>query len=251
MVVGLLGFVGVLVLMALAPRARGVEAGGLPEEPDADRRRAPALSPGEPAVPDRPGPGRPGRRRSPIKAMLDAFVIPDLLELHDPTSPEAARGPPGGSGCPAWPARATRTRWPAVRPGDQLPGQHRRHRRRAGRPVRAGPGRDLRAEIEAADGLGFTAASPSGWSATAGTGEPGPLELRDRARARRRRGLPRRSPADRWRGDAGSDWAEAAWRSTLYNHALAARTPPRPASPRTAGPPRWGPPAATPTGSTS
>src|SRR5437763_11362033 len=23
-----------------------------------------------------------------------------------------------------------------------------------------------------------------------------------------------------WRGDAGSSWAEASWRSTLYNHAL-------------------------------
>jgi prepilin-type N-terminal cleavage/methylation domain-containing protein/prepilin-type processing-associated H-X9-DG protein len=82
------------------------------------------------------------------------------------------------------------------------------------------PGRQVSiAEIEAGDGVGYTAAfserlvgdgapeHPAPWNYAL---VPGPLPAA---------GCPA-AEAPSWRGDAGSSWVAGDWRSTLYNHAL-------------------------------
>jgi hypothetical protein len=80
------------------------------------------------------------------------------------------------------------------------------------------PGRRVRlADVEAGDGISYTAACSErllGRGASDGRDPgayqtvPGPLE---------EAGCPATAGA-RWHGDAGSSWAEAGWRSSLYNH---------------------------------
>jgi prepilin-type processing-associated H-X9-DG protein len=83
------------------------------------------------------------------------------------------------------------------------------------------PGRSIRLkDIEAADGLSFTAAfserlvgdnQPSATTLRNYRVVPGPLTGA---------GCPSDSAVGGWRGDAGSSWAWADYRFSLYNHAL-------------------------------
>ena len=154
----------------------------------------------------------------PLKAILDALVLPDLTELADASKPPPPR--PGqvpgerfvaGFVCPSDGSssflapisyRATT--------GDQPGG------------INGGfaPGRMLKlADIEEGDGLSYTSAFSERRHGLRDEFEksfdkymtvPGPLVGA---------GCPA-SDAARWHGDAGASWAEASWRSTLYNHAL-------------------------------
>ena len=223
-VAGIVAFAAILVLMALprgreASRMAGCQKNlmqvgvGLQMYHQAHRRY--------PTVPDlgeTPGPG-------PIRAMLDAFVIPDLLELNDPSRPpNPSQAPPKGIRVPGLSCPSDTNARSGVFPsvvsyrantGDDPSG--------SGGPFE--PGRvTTSAGVEAADGLSFTAAfaerlvgdgrdrsmTPWNYAAMPGTVADGGC------------GNPQ---ADRWHGDAGSDWAEATWRSTLYNHALAPGSP--------------------------
>jgi hypothetical protein len=219
-VAGIIGFALLLVLMAL-PRGRETSrmAGcqnnlrligiGLQMYHQANRHY--------PGVAPLVGPAGDG----PIKAMLDAFVIPDLLELRDLTKPpKPSQAPPRGTRVPGLSClsdmNTTAGHFASTVSYRACTGDN-----PGGRGGVFEPGRLLTsAEIEAADGLGFTAAFAE---RLVGDGQdrrqdtwnyatcPGPVG---------ERGCPEATP-DRWRGDAGSDWAEAAWRSTLYNHTLA------------------------------
>jgi prepilin-type processing-associated H-X9-DG protein len=155
----------------------------------------------------------------PIRALLESLAIPDLLDLSDPSKPpKPGQAPPGGLRvpglvCPSDPNAMGRPALPLVsyraNTGDDPTGQ--------GGPFQ--PGRAMTSEqIEAADGLAYTAAfaerlvgdgrdgnpDPANYGLT-----PGPVDF----------GGCVETPAEKWRGDAGSDWAEASWRSTLYSHA--------------------------------
>ncbi len=156
----------------------------------------------------------------PLKTMLDAFVIPDFLDLRDPTKPpRPTQAAPRGTRVPglACPSDLNATATPATPTvsyractGDD-PGGH-------GGAFE--PGRLMTsAEIGAADGLGFTAAFAERLVGDGRDGRgksanyvncPGPVDSA---------GCPSLSP-DRWRGDSGADWAESSWRSTLYSHIL-------------------------------
>ncbi len=164
---------------------------------------------------------------SPLKAMLDSFAVPDLLELHDPSNPpKASQAPPSGIrvpglACPSDPNAMTGPSSAVVsyraNAGDD----------RAGLDGPFAPGRTTTsAEVEAADGQGYTAAVAE---RLVGDGKDRHPALQNYARVPGPvppAGCPR-TPADRWQGDAGASWAEASWRSTLYNHTM---TPDAPAS---------------------
>jgi prepilin-type processing-associated H-X9-DG protein len=159
-------------------------------------------------------------RPSPLGALLDELGVDTVWEVRDPKKPppkKASRGdferPVAGFTCPSDP-EAKSPPWPApvnyrATTGDQPDGSN--------GPF--APGRVVRvADIEAADGLAYTAAF-SERLVGSGRKEPG---LRNYALV----GGPVRpsaclppSLAD-WRGDAGSSWLGAGWPSTLYNHSL-------------------------------
>ena len=155
----------------------------------------------------------------PIKVLLESLAIPDLLDLSDPSKPPkpGQASPAGlrvpGLTCPSDPNAMGRPALALIsyraNTGDDPAG--------LGGPFQ--PGRAMTSEqVEAADGLAYTAAfaerlvgdgrdghpDPANYGLT-----PGPVDF----------GGCVEIPADRWRGDAGSDWAEASWRSTLYSHA--------------------------------
>jgi prepilin-type processing-associated H-X9-DG protein len=219
-VVGLLGFFLMWLLIAL-PRGRETSrmAGcqknlmqigvGLQLYHQANQQFPTVPAPGE-------SPGA-----SPIRAILDGLVQPDLLGLHDPTQlPKPLGAPPKGVrvpglACPSDPNAMSRLFEASIsyraNTGDTVNGQH--------GPFE--PGRVVNsAQVEAADGLSYTAGfaerlvgdgrdrevAPWNYAIT-----PGPVGSE---------GCPGLDP-DRWRGDAGSDWAESGWRSTLYGHVLA------------------------------
>ena len=162
---------------------------------------------------------------SPLKAMLDSFAVPDLLELRDSSnSPKASQAPPPGIRVPglACPSDPNAMAGPSsavvsyrANAGDDP----------VGLDGPFAPGRTTTsAEVEAADGQGYTAAfaerlvgdgkdrhpAPENYARV-----PGPISPSGCAKV----------PADRWRGDAGLSWAEVSWRSTLYNHALTPDAP--------------------------
>ena len=219
MIAGIVGFAGILVLMALP---RGREASRMAacqrnlmhigvglQMYHQSHRQYPTV----PALEESVGSG-------PVKAMLDALAIPDLLDLKDPSQPpKPGAGPPKGVRVPglACPSDSNAIAGAfasgisyRANTGDDPAG--------SGGPFQ--PGRVMTtAQVEAADGLGFTAAfaerlvgdgrdrHPAAWNYSASSG---PVSTG---------GCPA-APPDRWRGDAGSDWAEASWRSTLYAHIL-------------------------------
>lgn len=158
---------------------------------------------------------------SPIKAMLDGLGLPDLVDLRDPARlPKATSAPPRGVtvpglACPSDPNAMDRRFAAAIsyraNAGDTAAGQ--------GGSFEPGRITTIGA-VEAGDGVSFTAAFAErlvgggidrrpglgNYATTAGPiGETGCTDL----------------ALDRWRGDAGSDWSQAGWRSTLYGHLLA------------------------------
>jgi Protein of unknown function (DUF1559) len=218
-IVGILGFAALAVMMAL-PRGRETSrmAGcqnnlmhlgvGLQMYHQASRHY--------PSVPSLGGSGGDG----PIKAMLDALLIPDLLELRDPAKPpKASQSPPRGTrvpglACPSDPYAMVRSSRPIIsyraNTGDDPGG--------LGGPFQ--PGREMTsAEIEAADGLSYTAAFAERLTGDGRDGQPSPPNYATSPGPVTLGGCPR-SPRESWRGDAGADWAEASWRSSLYSHAL-------------------------------
>jgi hypothetical protein len=157
----------------------------------------------------------------PLKALLESLQLSDLVSL-DSANPRQKPSPgpvPGarpvpGFTCPS-DRRATAALFPApvsyrATTGD-LP---------EGRSGGFAPGHTIKLQdIEQGDGLSYTAAfaerlAGTGRNGVASPGDyalvPGPLGDS---------GCPA-AALQRWRGDAGSSWAEVSWRSTLYNHAL-------------------------------
>jgi hypothetical protein len=219
-VAGILGFAAILVMMALP---RGRETARMAACQNNLRQvglglqmyyQATGHLPTVPTLDGSPGDG-------PIRAMLDALVIPDLLDLRDPSNPPRPSQPPPkgmrvpGLACPSDPNAMAGGGAPVVsyraNTGDDPAG--------LGGPFQ--PGRTMtNARIEAADGLAYTAAfaerlvgdgldlQPARWDYAKVPGLVSAAGCPD-------------SPRDFWRGDAGFDLAEASWRSTLYNHALA------------------------------
>jgi hypothetical protein len=157
----------------------------------------------------------------PLKMLLQELGLPDLTELTDPRNPPPKR--PGlaqverrvpGFVCSSDP-HAIAGLFPA-------PVSYRATTSDApdGRNGAFAPGRRISlAEIEAADGLSYTAAFSERLVGDQKTGRPtlynyalvpGPLAEKSCPPA----------PVSAWRGDAGSSWVASNWRSTLYNHAL-------------------------------
>ena len=225
MVVGILGFAAVLVLMALP---RGREASRLVSCQKNLKQIGDGLQlyhqlyqhyPTVPELSDSVVDG-------PIKTMLDAFVIPDFNELGNKSEPpKPTRHPAKGSrvpglACVSDPNAMADPFAPTIsyraNTGDDPSG--------LGGPFQ--PGRVMTStRIEAADGLSYTAGfaerlvgdgrdrQPALWNYAT---SPGPIG---------EGGCPG-APSDRWKGDAGTDWAEGSWRSTLYNHILAPNASP-------------------------
>jgi hypothetical protein len=218
-VTGIVAFAMILVLMAL-PRGREASrlaacqnnlrqiGNGLAMYHQANRQY--------PIVPLLEGSAGPG----PVKSMLDAFVIPDFLEIRDPTKPpKPTQSPPRGVRVPGLACPSDTNAMAGVSPssisyrantGDDPGG--------LGGPFQ--PGRALTSDrIEAADGLGFTAAFAERLVGDGRDRQPAPWNYAGSPGTVGEGGCPD-APLDRWRGDAGSDWAEASWRSTLYAHIL-------------------------------
>jgi prepilin-type processing-associated H-X9-DG protein len=162
---------------------------------------------------------------SPIEALFDTFVIPDLLEVHDPTRPpRPTRTPPRNVRvpnltCPTDSNAVGDASSPfnsyRANTGDSSSGR--------GGPFQ--PGRRMSGEmIEAADGLSFTAAYAERLVGNRRDGSPATCDYALLNDAVGPASCPD-CPVDRWRGDAGTGWAEASWRSTLYNHALVPNAP--------------------------
>jgi prepilin-type N-terminal cleavage/methylation domain-containing protein len=172
-----------------------------------------------PGVPPLAGPEK-TVRPSPLGAMLEELGFNSFVDLKKGKNP-----PPGKRGttdlerpvpgfvCPSDP-RATSALFSApvtyrACTGDRPDGQN---------GVFA-PGKTLRvAEVEAADGLAYTAVFAERLVGS-GQNEPG---MRNYSLVAGPVGPQscKTPPLSAWRGDAGSSWLGAAWTSTLYNHSL-------------------------------
>ncbi len=162
---------------------------------------------------------------SPIQALFEAFVVPDLIEMRDPSKPpKPSRMPPRGARVPGLACPSDSNAFGGLsspfnsyraNTGDSPSG--------FGGPFE--PGRMMTSgEIERGDGLSFTA----------GYAERLVGDGRDKISAIRNYGITPgpittlkcpEIPEDRWKGDAGSDWSGATWRSTLYQHTLSPNAP--------------------------
>lgn len=156
----------------------------------------------------------------PLASMLRTLGLPGFVGLTDPDRPPADR-----PGAPAGPLRLRGLICPsdgAERPDAAAPVSYRATTGGSvdGRGGVFAPGRPpiSLAEVEAADGLAYTAvfserllgsgvdaSNPRNYAEV-----PGPVGPS---------GCPELPPGS-WRGDAGSSWAVADWSSTLYTHAL-------------------------------
>jgi hypothetical protein len=210
-VAGIVGFLVLVVLMALPRGREGARLVGCQRnmmQIGIGLQMYHQMQRKFPTVPDWTATQRDG----PLQAMLDAFVLPDLLELRDPSKPpKGSQSPPksahvNGLACPSDSNAMSGRLSPFVsyraNTGDSSEGQ--------GGPFQ--PGRSMtNAELEAARGASYTAAyserligdgrdrSPAAWN-----------YANDCVIA----------SINQWRGDAGALWSEATWRSTLYNHTL-------------------------------
>ncbi len=160
----------------------------------------------------------------PLWALLDSLSLPDLNTLAAdkkvatrPRRPIGKPRPVLGFVCPSdrFPDDSIALPAPVsyrATTGDQTDG----------RDGGFAPGRAVRLiEIEAGDGQSFTAAFSERLLGSGRNGEPTAVNYMTTPRSVDARGCPAGGPSS-WRGDAGRSWAEASWRSTLYNHA---RTP--------------------------
>jgi prepilin-type processing-associated H-X9-DG protein len=158
---------------------------------------------------------------SPLKALLETLVLPDLSELAQ-GSPAPKPGPgsvPGERAVPGFVCfsdpNAASSRMPAPVTYRATAGD-----RPDGVTGAFAPGRRLRrADIENGNGLAFTAAFSERLVGTGRDDQPSPVNYALVAAPLREGGCPGAVPA-RWRGDAGSSWVAVGWRTTLYNHAL-------------------------------
>ena len=160
----------------------------------------------------------PGPTGGPLKTILEALVLPDLSGLNDVAKtpvPQPGRVP-GERPVPGFVCPSDRTETgPApvsyrATTGDRSDGS------------RGGftPGQRLTlAEIEAGDGLGYTAAFSERLLGNRRPNDLGPARYSLATGPIPEQGCPD-SPPSTNRSDAGSSWAEASWRSTLYNHAM-------------------------------
>ena len=159
----------------------------------------------------------------PLKALLDALVLTDLTELSDVSTPPPPQPRPGsvaterpvrGFVCPSDPVTLNGPMFPA-------PVSYRGTTGDDPRGLNGGfaPGRAVTLqEIEDGDGRSFTAAFSERLHGRGGVAR-GLGSYQTAASPVGANGCPDSSDAAP-RGDAGASWAEASWRSSLYNHAL-------------------------------
>ena len=158
----------------------------------------------------------------PLKLILNSLALPDLSELSDvtkrpPPRPDQVPGerPVPGLVCPSDRIDTGAGGVPApisyrATTGDTPDGSN----------GGFAPGRTVRLnEIEAGDGLSFTAAFSERLIGTRNPSRHAPGDYLLVSRPVDDRGCPVVA-SSQWRGDAGASWAEASWRSTLYNHVL-------------------------------
>jgi Protein of unknown function (DUF1559) len=159
---------------------------------------------------------------SPLKTLLVTLQLPDLTEIRDKsTRPEARPGevPDGvrvrGFICSSDP-NALSTSFPAPISYRAVTGDSLRGDNGAFAP---GPARSL-VEIEARDGLSYTAAFSERLVGDNQAGHPAPINYQVLPTPLPSGGCPTLADPSVWHGDAGSSWTSAGYRSTLYNHAL-------------------------------
>ena len=172
-----------------------------------------------PAVPALSATPQPGG--GPLRALLDALALPDLVGLNDPERPPERRPgqipgerPVPGFVCPSGSFPAPPAAFPAPVSYRAAAGDG-----PAGRNGGFAPGRPSRlSDVAEGDGLAYTAAFSERLPGN-GAASPGAFNYRRVAGPLGDAGCSP-APVGAWRGDAGTSWAEASWRSTLYNHAL-------------------------------
>ncbi len=173
--------------------------------------------------PTTPPLGDPSVGDSTVHAMLKALTLPDFLDLRDPKQPPKPSEAPGrgakvpGLTCPSDANAGS---------GAFLTALSYRSNVGDGFDATFGPFSPgilvTPALVEAANGLSYTAAFAERLVGT-GRDEPGPMNYAM---------VPgpvtgpcgKLAEGSKWRGDAGSSWAESGWRSSLYSHAV----PPNP-----------------------
>ncbi|MGP0069538.1 MAG: DUF1559 domain-containing protein [Isosphaeraceae bacterium] len=159
---------------------------------------------------------------SPLKILLETLKLPDLTEVRDKnTRPDPRPGEiPGevrvrGFVCASDPNALSGNFLAPISyraaTGDGLGGDN-----GAFSPGRA---RSL-AEIEARDGLGYTSAYSERLVGDNQAGHAAPINYQVLPTPLPSGGCPMLSDPSVWRGDAGSSWTAAGYRSTLYDHAL-------------------------------
>lgn len=224
-VIGVVGVV-VLILLLVLPRQRETARKATCQRNLMQIGVALVLYEGsEGRLPVVPVPGAtPPPQGGPLKSLLESLVLPDLTGLTDPRTrprprPGAVPGerPVPGFVCPSDPGVfSTRVlRAPVsyrATTGDDPQGTN----------GGFAPGRSLRlSTIEEGDGLGFTAAFSErlvGRGQSQG-GSPHVADYRVVRGPLSATGCPATDPTPP-HADAGYSWAEASWRSTLYNHTL-------------------------------
>ena len=159
---------------------------------------------------------------SPLKILLETLQLPDLNEIRDRNTPPQGR--PGqvpgeirvrGFVCASDP-NAMEAPFPApisyrAVTGDTLRGDH--------GAFSPGPAPSF-AAIEARDGLSYTAAFSERLVGDNQPSHAAPINYQAVPPPLPSNGCPQADDPGAWRGDAGSSWVRAGYRSTLYNHAL-------------------------------
>jgi len=158
----------------------------------------------------------------PLRTLLDTLQLPDLTELKDARTPPQARPglvpgevPVPGFVCPSDP-NATAGLFAAPISYRATTGAG-----ACGDDGAFSPGRVLSLQaIEAGDGLSYTAAFSERLVGDNQDKHVTPFNYQIVAGVVSSAGCPAASDPSAWRGDAGSSWTSAGFRSTLYNHAL-------------------------------
>jgi hypothetical protein len=166
-----------------------------------------------------PGGGGPP---SPLRTLLETFQLPDLTALKDSRVPPPARPGevPGEMSVPGF-VCASDPNALALRFAAPISYRATTGAGASGDDGAFALGRVMSLEaIEARDGRGYTAGF---CERLVGDNQPGRAALcnyRVLSGPLATAGCPAASEPSDWRGDAGSSWTRANYRSTLYNHAL-------------------------------